>query len=419
MNVYKELFERGFVRQETGLVERPPKSGKMVSTLEELLEREKVTFYVGFDPTADSLHVGSLTPIMAMVHLQRAGHVPIAIIGGGTAMVGDPSGKTTMRQMLSKEAIALNGEKILAQMKRYLKFGDDVGLFLNNADWLLSLGYIDFLRDVGKYFRVNEMIKLESYRLRLEREEGLSFIEFNYQLLQAYDFLVLYDRYNCTLQMGGDDQWSNMLAGSDLIRRTRQGQAYSLTFPLLTTAGGQKMGKSESGAIWLDPRKTSPYDFYQYWINTDDRDVERFLKFFTFLPLDQIAALCAEGGSSLRKAKEALAFEATRITHGDEEAKKARNTSRNLFAGSGDSSDVPATEISNAEADAMKITDLLVKTKLSSSKSEATKLIKGGGVYVDNSQISDPAAGVAGLFSGKSILLRKGKKTYHRVNIRA
>ncbi len=419
MNVYKELFERGFVRQETGLVERPPKSGKMVSTLEELLEREKVTFYVGFDPTADSLHVGSLTPIMAMVHLQRAGHVPIAIIGGGTAMVGDPSGKTTMRQMLSKEAIALNGEKILAQMKRYLKFGDDVGLFLNNADWLLSLGYIDFLRDVGKYFRVNEMIKLESYRLRLEREEGLSFIEFNYQLLQAYDFLVLYDRYNCTLQMGGDDQWSNMLAGSDLIRRTRQGQAYSLTFPLLTTAGGQKMGKSESGAIWLDPRKTSPYDFYQYWINTDDRDVERFLKFFTFLPLDQIAALCAEGGSSLRKAKEALAFEATRITHGDEEAEKARNTSRNLFAGSGDSSDVPATEISNAEADAMKITDLLVKTKLSSSKSEATKLIKGGGVYVDNSQISDPAAGVAGLFSGKSILLRKGKKTYHRVNIRA
>lgn len=415
MDIYKELVARGFVKQETGFVEDPTAPGVMKSTLEDLLVNKKLTFYVGFDPTADSLHVGSLTPIMAMAHLQRAGHVPIAIIGGGTAMIGDPSGKATMRQMLSKEAIATNGEHLLAQLKRYLKFGEGVGLFLNNADWLLNLGYIDFLRDIGKYFRVNEMIKAEAYRMRLEREEGLSFIEFNYQLLQAYDFLVLYDRYGCTLQMGGDDQWSNMLAGSDLIRRMRQGQGYSLTFPLLVTATGQKMGKSESGAIWLDSAKTSPYEFYQYWINTDDRDVERFLKFFTFLPLEEISALCAEGGSSLIKAKEALAFEATRITHGDEEAEKAQKTSQNLFSGNGDSSEAPTTEISATDLSSMKISDLLVKTGLCPSKTEAVKLVSGGGVSVDNVKISDHNILVAGLFSGDSILVRKGKKTYHRV----
>ena len=415
MDIYKELAARGFIKQETGLVEDPSNPGAMKSTLEDLLQTKRMTFYIGFDPTADSLHVGSLTPIMAMAHLQKAGHVPIAIIGGGTAMIGDPSGKTTMRQMLSREAIASNGERLLAQLKRYLKFGEGVGLFLNNADWLLDLGYIDFLRDVGKYFRVNEMIKSEAYRMRLEREEGLSFIEFNYQLLQAYDFLVLYDKYGCALQMGGDDQWSNMLAGSDLIRRMRQGQGYSLTFPLLTTAGGQKMGKSENGAIWLDSAKTSPYEFYQYWINTDDRDVERFLKFFTFLPLEEISALCAEGGSSLRKAKEALAFEATKITHGDEEAEKARKTSESLFSGNGDSSEVPSTEISAADLGPMKVSDLLVRTGLCPSKTEAVKLVNGGGVSIDNAKISDPNVLAAGLFSGDSILIRKGKKTYHRV----
>ena len=421
MNVYDELTQRGFIKQETmGFVANPEdsetsKKPPLEYPLREKLEKEKVTFYVGFDPTADSLHIGSLTPIMAMAHLQRAGHVPIAIIGGGTTMIGDPSGKTTMRQMLTKEAIAANGVQILAQLKRYLKFGEGVGLFLNNADWLLPLNYIEFLRDVGKFFRVNEMIKTEGNRLRLERGDGLSFIEFNYMLLQAYDFLVLFDRYECTLQMGGDDQWSNILAGSDLVRRMRQGQAYALTFPLLTTATGQKMGKSESGAVWLDPAKTSPYEFYQYWINSDDRDVERFLKFFTFLPLDDIAALCAEGGASLRNAKEVLAFETTKITHGEAEADKARTASRNLFTGNGDLSHAPTTALSSAEAKDMRVTELFVRIGFATSKTEAAKLVKAGGVSIDGQPISDPTTGVAGLFSGDSILLRKGKKTYHRV----
>lgn len=417
MNVYDELVKRGFVKQETGLAEDPahPDNPPSISTLREKLSREKVTFYVGFDPTADSLHIGSLTPIMAMAHLQRAGHVPIAIIGGGTTMIGDPSGKTTMRQMLSKEAIDANGVQILAQLKRYLKFGEGVGLFLNNADWLLPLNYIEFLRDFGKYFRVNEMIKTEGNRLRLERGDGLSFIEFNYQLLQAYDYLVLYDRHQCTLQMGGDDQWSNILAGSDLIRRMRQGQAYSLTFPLLTTASGQKMGKSESGAVWLDAAKTSPYEFYQYWINTDDRDVERFLKFFTFLPLDEIAALCAEGGASLRNAKEVLAFEATKITHGETEANNAQTASRNLFAGNGDLSHVPMTKLSSEEVRSMRIADLLVRIGFVKSKTEAAKLLKAGGVSIDNQPILDPAAEALSLFANNKALLRKGKKNYHCV----
>jgi len=418
LNVYDELLSRGFVKQETGLIvdlEHPKDAPK--STLREKLANEKVTFYVGFDPTADSLHIGSLTPIMAMAHLQRAGHIPIAIIGGGTAMIGDPSGKTTMRQMLSQEAIASNGKSILAQLGRYVRFGEGVGHFINNADWLMSLGYIDFLREIGKYFRVNEMIKAEAYRMRLEREEGLSFIEFNYQLLQAYDFLVLFDRYHCTLQMGGDDQWSNMLAGSDLIRRMRQGRGYSLTFPLLTTATGQKMGKSESGAVWLDPAKTSPYEFYQYWINTDDRDVERFLKFFTFLPLEQILALCAEGGASLRNAKEVLAFETTSITHGKEEAEKVQAAARSLFGGNGDLSHVPTTELSRGEAEGMKITDVLVRINFAPSKTEAAKLIKGGGLSINNNPVSDPVVRIMSLPNTGVFLLRKGKKSYHRVTI--
>ena len=422
MNVYDELVARGFIKQETtGTIPDPnnkePNAPPLDYPLREKLAREKVTFYVGFDPTSDSLHIGSLTPIMAMAHLQRAGHVPIAIIGGGTAMIGDPSGKTTARQMLPQETITANGVGILGQLKRYLQFGEGAGLFINNAEWLLKLGYVDFLRDVGQYFRVNEMIKTEGNRIRLGSSSGLSFTEFGYQLLQAYDFLVLFDRHNCTLQMGGDDQWSNILAGSDLIRRMRQGQAYSLTFPLLTTATGAKMGKSESGAIWLDPAKTSPYEFYQYWINTDDRDVERFLKFFTFLPLTEIQSLCAEGGASLRNAKEVLAFETTKITHGEEEAGKAKAASQALFGGEGDLSHVPTTELSGEEAGKMKVVDLLVRIGFASSKTEATKLVKGNGVSVDDKLVSDSAAGILSLSANGSLLFRKGKKTFHCVKI--
>jgi tyrosyl-tRNA synthetase len=422
-NVYDELLARGFIKQETGNL-REKLSG----------ESGKTTFYIGFDPTADSLHVGHLMTIMAVTHMQHAGHVPIVLLGGGTAMIGDPSGRTEMRQMLSEETIAANVKNIRAQFERYVKFdGKGVGYFVNNADWLMKLGYIEFLREIGKYFRVNEMIKAEAYRARLEREEGLSFIEFNYQLLQAYDFLMLFDKYNCTLQMGGDDQWSNMLAGSDLIRRMRPGkdqaesrenQACLLTFPLLVTATGQKMGKSMAGAVWLDPARTSPYEFYQYWINTDDRDVERFLKLFTFLPLDEIATLCAEGGAALRNAKEVLAFEATRITHGEKEAEKARAAARSLFGGGKIDLEMkyvvmPSIELPKKEAEGMKVTDLLVRIEFASSKAEANRLIKAGGVSVDDKPIADPAAVIKSLASdGDTFIIRKGKKAYYRVKMK-
>lgn len=271
MNALSMLKERGFVQQCSD-----------EDMLFKTLADPGVVFYAGFDPTADSLHIGSLVPIMAMAHLQRAGHVPIGLIGGGTTLIGDPSGKTEMRKFLSREEIEQNGRGILSQLKRYLKLEGDKGMFVNNADWLVDLNYIQFLRDIGRYFKVNEMIRAEAYRQRLEREEGLSFIEFNYQLLQAYDYLVLHDRHACHLQIGGDDQWGNILAGKDLIRRMRNADVHALTFPLITTARGQKMGKTEAGAIWLDASKTSPYEFYQYWINVDDRDVGRFLALFTF-----------------------------------------------------------------------------------------------------------------------------------------
>lgn len=331
-------------------------------------------------------------------------------------MIGDPSGKTEMRKMLSKEDIASNGQSLLAQLKRYLDFGEGKGLFVNNADWLLPLNYIEFLRDFGKYFKVNEMIRAEAYRMRLEREEGLSFIEFNYQLLQAYDFLVLYEKYGCTVQMGGDDQWSNILAGIDLIRKVKQGNSHALTFPLLTTARGQKMGKTESGAIWLDAAKTSPFQYYQYWINSDDRDVEKFLKFFTYLPLEEITKLCAQGGQHLRAAKEVLAFEATKITHGEDEAQKAQATSKSLFGDKGaEVSHAPSTTISKSEVGELKLTEVLVKIGFSSSKSEAFKLIKAGGLYVDGKPVAEGVTLSQLLTNDSTVLLRKGKKTYHKV----
>lgn len=412
LGIYSDLRERGFLKQETA-----PSGGLSV---EDSLNNRRVTFYVGFDPTADSMHVGHLLPIMAMAHLQKAGHLPIAIIGGGTTMIGDPSGKTEMRKMLSKEDIDSNGRKLLAQLKRYLEFGEGRGLFLNNAEWLLPLNYIEFLRDYGKYFKVNEMIRVEAYRMRLEQEQGLSFIEFNYQLLQAYDFLILYEQYGCTVQMGGDDQWSNILAGVDLIRKVTQGNAQALTFPLLTTAGGKKMGKTESGAVWLDPEKTSPYDFYQYWINSDDRDVEKFLKLFTFLPLDEISSLCEAGGQQLRAAKQVLAFEATKVTHGEEEAEKAQSASQALFGDQGaGSADAPSITFSRREIESgLKLVEALVTAGLSKSKTEATKLITAGGIYANNQAVENTGATVSELLGNDTtLLLRKGKKTYRRIVI--
>ncbi len=420
MLIYEQLKERGFIKQETAPVQVfDPATHGLLETLDlkNLLNTGKLTFYVGFDPTADSMHVGHLLPIMAMSHMQKAGHKPICIIGGGTTMIGDPSGKTEMRKMLSKEDISSNGVSLLAQLKRYIDFGEGKGLFINNADWLLPLNYIEFLRDIGRYFRVNEMIKAEAYKMRLERDEGLSFIEFNYQLLQAYDFLVLFEKYGCTLQMGGDDQWSNILAGIDLIRKVKQGRSHALTFPLLTTASGQKMGKTEGGAVWLDANKTSPYQYYQFWINTDDRDVEKFLKFFTFLPMEKITGLCSLGGQHLREAKEVLAFEATKITHGEEEATRAQSASRSLFGDQGgDDANVPSVSIQKSEVDNMKLTEVLVRAGLCSSKTEATKLIRSGGVYVNNVPVDSSDATLSQLLGDKpSLLLRKGKRAYRKI----
>jgi len=410
MDTLHILKERGFVKQCSN-----------EGALAGLLATSKIVFYAGFDPTADSLHAGTLVPIMAMANLQRAGHVPIVILGGGTGLIGDPSGKTEMRKIMSREEIERNNEKILKQFQHYLSFEEGKGFFLNNADWLVDLHYIDFLRDIGRFFKVNEMIRNEGYRLRLEREEGLSFIEFNYQLLQAYDFLVLFDQYNCMLQVGGDDQWGNILAGVDLVRKMRRKTVYALTFPLIETATGHKMGKTEAGTVWLDPEKTSPYDFYQYWINIDDRDVIRFLRLFTFLPgqeIDELAKLQAE---DLRKAKEVLAFEATKITHGEEEAKKAQRTAKSVFTGTGEDLSLLSTTTLSRERvrEGIAVADLFHLAGLNSSKSEAIRLIKQGGAYVNDKKVeSEDGVITEKDFEDKdSLLLRKGKKQYHRLVI--
>jgi len=408
INKLDVLKERGFVKQCTDEEE-----------LEKLMSHSKITYYAGFDPTADSLHVGSLVPIMALSHLQQAGNIPIAIIGGGTTMIGDPSGKTEMRRIMTQDEIETNGVKILEQISRYVEFGDGAGIFLNNTEWLLDLKYIEFLRDIGRYFKVNEMIKNEAYRQRLEREEGLSFIEFNYQLLQAYDFLVLFDRYNCVLQVGGDDQWGNILAGIDLVRRTRQQTVYGLTFPLLTTARGQKMGKTESGTIWLDGNKTSPYEFYQYWINTDDRDVSKFLALFTFLSVNELNELNKLTGEDLRKAKKILAYEVTKLAHGETEAKKAQESSKVLFAknSGGDLSAVPTTVMKRERfTNGVSVIDLFFETDLVHTKTAARRLIEQGGAYINNGKkvVIDMIVTEEHL-ENNALLLRSGKKNYHRI----
>ena len=404
-NVFDVLQARGFVQQVT----HP-------DVLRQRLGTERLTFYIGYDPTARSLHIGSLLTIMAMAHMQRAGHRPLVIVGGGTAMVGDPSGKTEMRQMLSQDTIAQNVQALRQQLQRYLSFeGANGAIVVNNADWLVELKYIDFLRDIGRHFSVNRMLTFEAYKQRLET--GLSFLEFNYQLLQAYDFLVLFQRYGCVLQIGGDDQWGNMVAGVELIRRVAGGEAFVLTFPLLATANGQKMGKTSAGTIWLDAAMTSPYEFYQFWINVDDRDVERFLKYYTFLPLEEIARLGALQGAELRQAKEILAFEVTRLTHGEDEARKAQDTAHALFEGTGELTGVPETTMPQARlAAGVPVIDLLVETGLAASKSAARRLIQQGGASLNGARLAQLEAVVtsADLHDG-AMLLRAGKKHYHRV----
>jgi tyrosyl-tRNA synthetase len=403
-NVYDILKERGFIAQASD-----------EEAVREMLGGNSVTFYIGYDSTATSLHAGSLVPIMAMVHLQRAGHRPIAIVGSGTTMVGDPSGKTEMRQMLSEQAIRANGRAIHAQINRYLHFDQDQALALDNADWLLTLNYVQFLRDIGVHFSVNRMLAAEAYKQRLEK--GLSFIEFNYQLLQAYDYLVLYREHGCTMQMGGDDQWGNILAGVDLIRRVEGAKVEAMTFPLLTTASGAKMGKSAAGAVWLDADMLSPYDFYQYWINCDDLDVEKFLRLFTLLPMDEVQRLGALQGSDIRQAKRVLAFEATRITHGQESAQQAQAAAAAAFGPGGDLDAMPSTVISAERlAAGVSPAELFAEVGLTSSRGEARRLFKQGGMYVNDERVESLEHTLTESdLTPDGILLRAGKKKYHRL----
>jgi tyrosyl-tRNA synthetase len=404
-NIYDILKERGFIE---GVTDE--------GGVRDLLGSKKVTCYIGFDPTASSFHVGSLIPIMSLVHMQRAGHRPIPLVGGGTVLVGDPSGKTEMRQLLTLEEVEENAQGIKKQLSTYLDFSGDKALLLNNADWLVPLNYIEFLRDIGRHFSVNRMLTAESYRARLET--GLNFVEFNYMLLQAYDFLHLYREYGCLIQMGGSDQWGNIVAGADLIRRVEGGMAYGIIFPLITTASGDKMGKTAQGAIWLDPELTAPYEYYQYWINTDDRDVERFLALFTFLPLEEINRYGQLTGADLREAKEVLAFEATKITHGEAEARKAREASRTAFGNEEGSLDaMPNTTLQKGRLkQGITAYELFVETELCTSKADAKRLISQGGAYVNGRRLNgiDEVITEGHLREG-DLILRAGKKRYHRV----
>ena len=399
------LKERGFIAQ---------------MTFEEELYKQleqPTTFYVGFDPTADSLHIGHYIPIMAMAHMQRAGHRPIALMGGGTAMIGDPSGKTDMRKMMTVETIDANVAHIKEQMSRFLDFSEGKAIIANNGDWLRHLNFIDFMRDIGSLFSVNKMLTAECYKARMATDNGLSFLEFTYMLMQSYDFLELYKRYGCCLQVGGNDQWSNMLGGADLIRRKEQGNAYACTCQLLLTHDGRKMGKTEAGALWLDPKKTSPYDFYQYWRNVDDKDVEKCLGLLTFLPMDEGRRLGALEGSEINEAKKVLAFEVTKLVHGEEEAVKAQEAAASLFGGAAMGGSIPTTEITAAdlEKDA-RVTTLLAVCGLAPSNSAARRLVQGGGVSVNDEKISDVNAVVtAEQFGAEGLMLKSGKKKFHRV----
>jgi tyrosyl-tRNA synthetase len=406
-NVFDVFVERGFIDKVTDEEKVP-----------EVL-KGKVTCYIGFDPTASSFHVGSLVPIMSLAHMQRHGHQPIALVGGGTGLVGDPSGKDEMRQILTYDEITKNAEAQKEQFSRFLDFSGDKALLLNNADWLTKLNYIDFLRDIGVHFSVNRMLATESVKIRLET--GLSFIEFNYQLLQAYDFWHLFKHQNCLIQMGGSDQWGNIVAGIDLIRRLEGKPAYGITFPLIMTADGRKMGKTEKGAIWLDSQRTSPYEYYQFWINTDDRDVKRFLALFTFLPMEEVEEYGKLEGADLRKAKEMLAFEATKIVHGEREATKARNASKALFSKEATDEDSIPTKYMEKEKfiEGIPFFKLFEVTSLCPSGSEARRLIEQGGGYLNNKKVDkfDLLIKLDDFKEKNEILLRAGKKKFHLIKI--
>lgn len=406
MSVFDVLQERGFIKQLSHEEE-----------IKELLEKEKVTFYIGFDPTADSLHVGHFIALMLMSHMQKAGHRPICLLGGGTGMVGDPSGKDDMRKMLTPEFIAHNIACFKKQMSRFIDFTDDKAIMVNNADWLMDLNYIQLLREVGVHFSVNRMLAAECFKKRLEK--GMTFFEFNYMIMQGYDFWHLFKHHNCVMELGGDDQWSNMLAGVELIRRKEQKPAFCMTCKLLTTSDGRKMGKTEKGALWLDPEKTSPYDFYQYWRNVGDSDVENCLSLLTFLPMDEVRRLGALKDAEINTAKKVLAFEVTKLVHGEEEALKAQQAAEALFGGGGNMENVPTIEITEADKTA-KIIDVLTANKVFSSKREARQMIAQGGLYLQDAAVTDPEAFLAAeMFDADgSLLVRKGKKKYFRLVVK-
>lgn len=405
-NVFDILNERGFIQQTTHEKE-----------IRELLGKEKVTFYIGFDPTADSLHVGHFVTIMAMAHMQKAGHRPIALIGGGTAMVGDPTGKTDMRKMMTQETIKHNANCFKKQLSKFIDFDYNKAIMVDNAEWLLELNYVQFLREIGVHFSVNRMLTFESYKTRMEK--GLSFLEFNYTLMQSYDFLELYRKYNCKLQLGGNDQWSNILGGVELIRRIGHDDAFGMTFTLLTTSEGKKMGKTESGAIWLDPEKTSPYDFYQYWRNVADADVKQCLSLLTFLPIEEVNRLSSLEGAQINKAKEVLAFEVTKIVHGEEEAKKAETAAKALFKGGSEGGSIPTTEISKVEfAEGMDILTVLQKSNLVPSRSEGRRLIQQGGIKINDEKITTIDYLITEKdFDDNTLMIQKGKKVFHRIQL--
>ena len=402
MGIYEELQERGLIAQVTDEKE-----------IRDLVNNGKAVFYIGFDPTADSLHVGHFMTLVLMKRLQMAGNRPIALVGGGTGMIGDPSGKTDMRKVLTVEDIDHNCACFKKQMERFIEFGPGKAQLVNNADWIRNLNYIDLMRDVGACFSVNKMLAAECYKQRMER--GLTFLEFNYMIMQSYDFYYLHEHYGCNMQFGGDDQWSNMLGGTELIRKKTGKDAYALTITLLTNSEGKKMGKTVSGAVWLDPNKTSPFDFYQYWRNVDDADVMKCVKLLTFIPMDQIHEMEAWEDNRINEKKEILAFELTKMVHGEEEAIKAQASARALFSGEGDDANMPTTEIENYPEEGDQLLNILVKAGLTTSRGEGRRLIEQGGLTINGEKVIDPNVVISKVELADGIKIKKGKKVFHKV----